>query len=61
MYKIFVQDSEYFVGKKGMEFLVRVFKDHCRVEEIELTENKGSANLIGDENSFNSTHRKGRP
>jgi hypothetical protein len=50
MYKVFIQDwREHLVGKVEMEYLVMVFGDKAQVTEIELTDNKGSANLVGDE------------
>ena len=51
MYKVFIEGwREQLVGKIEMEYLVMVFGDKARVTEIELTKQKGSANLIGDEN-----------
>jgi len=49
MYTVFVEDREYFVGKIEMEYLVMVFGDKAKVTEIELTENKGSDTIGGDE------------
>ena len=50
MYKVFIEGwREHLVGKVEMEYLVLVFGDKAVVEEIQLTENKGSAKLIGDE------------
>jgi len=52
MYKVFVEDwREHLVGKVEMEYLVMVFGDKAQVTEIELTQQKGSANLIADERS----------
>ena len=56
MYTVFVEDREYFVGKIEMEYLVLVFGDKAKVTEKVLTDQKGSANLIADENSFKRTH-----
>ena len=51
MYKVFIEGwREHLVGKVEMEYLVLVFGDKAKVEEIELTENKGSDTLVGDEN-----------
>jgi hypothetical protein len=51
MYKVFIEGwREHLVGKVEMEYLVLVFGDKAQVEEIELTENKGSDTLVGDEN-----------
>ena len=49
MYTVFVEDSEYFVGKIEMEYLVMVFGDRAKVTEKVLTDQSSSANLIGDE------------
>lgn len=50
MYKVFIEGwREHLVGKAEMEYLVLVFGDKAKVTEIELTDNSGSANLIGDE------------
>lgn len=50
MYKVFIQDwREQLVGKTEMQYLVAVFGDAAQVTEIHLTEQKSSANLIGDE------------
>jgi alanine racemase len=50
MYKVFIEGwREHLVGKVEMEYLVLVFGDKAKVEEIELTENDGSANIISDE------------
>ena len=58
MYKVFIEGwREQLVGKIEMEYLVMVFGDKAKVTEIELTEQKGPANLSGDENSFKRTHR----
>jgi len=52
MYKVFVEGwREHLVGKVEMEYLVMVFGDKAQVTEIELTQQKGSANLIADERS----------
>lgn len=52
IYKVIVEDSEYWVGKKGKEFFVRVFRDHCTVEEIELSSNSCSDIIVDDERSL---------
>ena len=58
MYKVFIEGwREQLVGKIEMEYLVMVFGDQAKVTEIELTDQKSSANLIADENSFKRTHR----
>lgn len=50
MYKVFIEGwREHLVGKVEMEYLVLVFGDKAVVEEIELTENKGSDTMGGDE------------
>ena len=50
MYKVFVEGwREHLVGKVEMEYLVLVFGDKAKVTEIELTDQSGSAILIGDE------------
>jgi hypothetical protein len=50
MYKVFIEGwREHVVGKVEKEYLVLVFGDKAQVTEIELTENKSSAKLIGDE------------
>ena len=50
MYKVFIEGwREQLVGKIEMEYLVMVFGDKAQVTEIELTEQSGSANLVGDE------------
>ena len=50
MYKVFIEGwREHLVGKVEMEYLVLVFGDKAKVEEIELTENVSSANIISDE------------
>ena len=50
MYKVFIEGwREHLVGKVEMEYLVLVFGDKAVVEEIELTENKGSDTMVGDE------------
>ena len=52
MYKVFIEGwREQLVGKIEMEYLVMVFGDKAQVTEIELTKQKGSANLIVDERS----------
>jgi len=52
MYKVFIEGwKEQLVGKIEMEYLVMVFGDKAQVTEIELTKQKGSANLVGDENN----------
>lgn len=40
---------EELVGQKEKEFYVSVFKDCCRIREIELEFNSDSSNLSGDE------------
>ena len=51
MYKVFIEGwREQLVGKIEMEYLVLVFGDKAKVTEIDLTKQKGSANLIADEN-----------
>ena len=58
MYKVFIEGwREQLVGKIEMEYLVMVFGDKAQVTEIELTKQKGSDNIVGDENSFKRTHR----
>ena len=50
MYKVFIEGwREQLVGKIEMEYLVMVFGDKVQVTEIELTEQSGSANLVGDD------------
>jgi len=49
MYKVFVQDREYFVGKIEMEYLVLVFGDKAKVTEIQLQDQSSSDRLKGDE------------
>jgi len=49
MYKVFVQDREYFVGKVEMEYLVLVFGDKATVTEIQLQDHSGSDTMVGDE------------
>jgi hypothetical protein len=49
MYKVFVEDREYFVGKIEMEYLVIVFGDRARVEEITLPDQSSSATIGSDE------------
>jgi len=50
MYKVFIESwREHLVGKVEKEYLVMVFGDKAQVTEIELTQQKGSANLIADE------------
>ena len=50
MYKVFIEGwKEHLVGKVEKEYLVMVFGDKAQVTEIELTQQKGSANLIADE------------
>ena len=50
MYKVFIEGwREHLVGKVEMEYLVLVFGDKAKVEEIELQENKGSDTMVGDE------------
>ena len=57
MYKVFIEGwREQLVGKIEMEYLVLVFGDKAKVTEKVLTDQKGSANLIADENSFKRTH-----
>jgi alanine racemase len=52
MYKVFIEGwREHLVGKVEMEYLVMVFGDKAQVTEIELTQQKSSANLIADERS----------
>ena len=58
MYKVFIEGwREHLVGKVEKEYLVMVFGDKAKVTEIELTKQKGSDNIVGDENSFKHTHR----
>ena len=49
MYKVFVEDREYFVGKIEMEYLVLVFGDKAKVTEIQLQDQSSSDKLKGDE------------
>ena len=50
MYKVFIEGwREQLVGKIEMEYLVIVFGDKAQVTEIQLTDQKGSDKLIGDE------------
>jgi hypothetical protein len=49
MWWVSVKDSRYLCGEKEKEFFVRVFKEECIIEEIELPENNGSNTLVGDE------------
>jgi len=50
MYKVFIEGwREHLVGKVEMEYLVLVFGDKAQVTEIELTDNKGSDNIGGNE------------
>lgn len=50
MYKVFIEGwREHLVGKVEKEYLVMVFGDKAQVTEIELTENKGSDTIGGDE------------
>lgn len=50
MYKVFIEGwREHLVGKVEMEYLVLVFGDKAQVSEIILPDQKGSANIIGDE------------
>ena len=50
MYKVFIEGwREHLVGKVEKEYLVMVFGDKAQVTEIELTEQSGSANLVGDD------------
>ena len=50
MYKVFIEGwREHLVGKVEMEYLVMVFGDKAQVTEIELTEQKGSDNIGGNE------------
>jgi hypothetical protein len=52
MYKVFIQDwREHLVGKIEMQYLVMVFGDQAQVTEIDLPEQKSSANLMHDERS----------
>ena len=52
MYKVFIEGwKEQLVGKIEMEYLVLVFGDKAKVSEIELTDNKGSDNIVDDERS----------
>ena len=60
MYRVFVGEREYYVGKVEMEYLSIVFGDKARIETVELPPLSGSDSIVGDENSFNSTHREGR-
>ena len=50
MYKVFIEGwREQLVGKIEMEYLVIVFGDKAQVTEIELTDQKGSDSIVGDE------------
>lgn len=50
MYKVFIEGwKEHLVGKVEKEYLVMVFGDKAKVTEIELTDQKGSDKLMGDE------------
>ena len=49
IYEVIVGDRVYTVGKIEMEYLVIVFGDKAIVTEKVLTDQSGSANLIGDE------------
>jgi hypothetical protein len=50
MYKVFIEGwREHLVGKVEMEYFVMVFGDKAQVTEIDLTENKGSDTMVGDE------------
>jgi hypothetical protein len=50
MYKVFIEGwKEHLVGKVEKEYLVMVFGDKAQVTEIELTENKSSDTIGGDE------------
>ena len=50
MYKVFIEGwREHLVGKIEMEYLVLVFGEKAIVTEIELTDQKGSPNIKGDE------------
>ncbi len=50
MYQVFIEGwREHLVGKVEKEYLVMVFGDKAKVTEIELTENKGSDTIGGDE------------
>ena len=52
MYKVFIEGwREHLVGKVEMEYFVLVFGDKAKVTEIELTDQKGSDNIVGDESS----------
>lgn len=50
MYKVFIEGwREHLVGKVEMEYLVLVFGDKAKVTEIVLPDQKGSDNIVGDE------------
>jgi hypothetical protein len=50
MYKVFIEGGrEHLVGTVEKEYLVMVFGDKAQVTEIELTQQKSSDKLIGDE------------
>ena len=49
IYEVIVGDRVHTVGKIEMEYLVLVFGDKAKVTEKDLTDQSGSANLIGDE------------
>jgi hypothetical protein len=50
MYKVFIEGwREHLVGKVEMEYLVLVFGDKARVEEILLPDNDSSSTIAVDE------------
>jgi hypothetical protein len=50
MYKVFIEGwKEHLVGKVEKEYLVMVFGDKAQVTEIQLTDQSGSDNIVGDE------------
>lgn len=52
IYKVTVEDSEYWVGEDEKEYLVFVFGDRAIVEEIELDSNSNSSTIVDDERSL---------
>jgi len=52
IYRVKVEDSEYWCGEKGKEFFLRVFKEHCTIEEIELDSDSDSSTIVDDERSL---------
>ena len=50
MYWVSVGDSEkQLVGLKEKDFFLKVFRDCCRVEEINLPDSTSSFTISGDE------------